>query len=73
MKIEDSYSLLSAIKSVKEVKTIREATVHHSIKGEFTIRKGKWKLLMSPSSGGWSYPRPGKDNEVIKTLPEIQL
>ena len=70
---EDSYSLLSAIKSVKEVKTIREATVHHSIKGEFTIRKGKWKLLMSPSSGGWSYPRPGKDNEVIKILPEIQL
>lgn len=70
---EDSYSLLPAIKSVKEIAPIREATVHHSIKGEFTIRKGNWKLLMSLSSGGWSYPRPGKDNKIIETLPPIQL
>lgn len=70
---EDSYSLLPAIKSEKEIAPIREATIHHSIKGEFTIRKGDWKLLMSPSSGGWSYPRPSKDKEIIATLPPIQL
>ena len=52
---------------------IREATVHHSINGDFTIRKGEWKLLLSPSSGGWSFPRPGTDDEVIQTLPSVQL
>ncbi|MDR3260447.1 MAG: arylsulfatase, partial [Tannerella sp.] len=52
---------------------IREATVHHSITGEFSVRKGDWKLLLSPSSGGWSYPRPGRDTAIIHTLPKIQL
>ena len=70
---EDSYDLCPALDSEKEVAPIREATVHHSIKGEFSIRKGKWKLLVSPSSGGWSYPRPGKDDAVIATLPRVQL
>lgn len=70
---EDSYNILSLLLNEKEVKTIREATVHHSINGEFTIRKGEWKLLLSPSSGGWSFPRPGTDDEVIKTLPLVQL
>ena len=57
----------------KEGDVIREATVHHSINGDFTIRKGEWKLLLSPSSGGWSFPKPGTDDEVIETLPLIQL
>ena len=70
---EDSYNLRPALDSEKEVAPIREATVHHSINGEFSIRKGKWKLLVSPSSGGWSYPRPGKDDAVIATLPRVQL
>lgn len=70
---EDSYNILPLLLNEKEVKTIREATVHHSINGEFTIRKGEWKLLLSPSSGGWSFPRLGTDDEVIKTLPLVQL
>lgn len=70
---EDSYSLLPALESEKEISPIREATVHHSIAGQFTIRKGKWKLLLSPSSGGWSFPKPGRDEEVIATLPAVQL
>ncbi|WP_299234678.1 arylsulfatase [uncultured Bacteroides sp.] len=70
---EDSYNILPALYSVKEVSTIREATVHHSINGEFTIRQGKWKLLLSASSGGWSYPRPGKNDSIIKNLPSMQL
>lgn len=48
----------------------REATVHHSIDGSFAIRKGRWKLEMCAGSGGWSFPRPGKESEG---LPEIQL
>ncbi|MCF7567503.1 arylsulfatase, partial [Sabulilitoribacter arenilitoris] len=45
----------------------------HSIDGEFAIRKGDWKLIMCPSSGGWSFPRPRRDSAVIATLPPIQL
>ena len=70
---EDSYNILPLLLNEKEGDVIREATVHHSINGDFTIRKGEWKLLLSPSSGGWSFPKPGTDDEVIETLPLIQL
>lgn len=70
---EDSFSLLPLLLNTQPQEIIREATVHHSIEGEFAIRKGEWKLLLSPSSGGWSYPRPGKDDKVIATLPPCQL
>lgn len=70
---EDSYNILPLLLNEKEGDVIREATVHHSINGDFTIRKGEWKLLLSPSSGGWSFPKPGTDDAVIKTLPLIQL
>ncbi len=70
---EDSYNILPLLLDTNEDKIIREATVHHSIEGDFTIRQGKWKLLLSPSSGGWSYPQPGRDDDVIKTLPRVQL
>jgi arylsulfatase A len=67
---EDSYSLLPAILKPGFNKGIREATVHHSVNGNFSIRKGEWKLLLSPGSGGWSSPKPGKE-EV--GLPPVQL
>ena len=70
---EDSYNILSLLINEEGNDVIREATVHHSIRGDFTIRKGEWKLLLSPSSGGWSFPRPGKDDEVIQTMPAVQL
>ncbi|MFR9644468.1 MAG: sulfatase-like hydrolase/transferase [Rikenellaceae bacterium] len=70
---EDSYDLSPVLLSTKEKEPIREATIHHSQAGDFTIRKGDWKLLISASSGGWSYPRPGKDDAVIATLPPVQL
>lgn len=69
---EDSYDILPTLLSVDEVPTIREATVHHSIQGEFTIRQGKWKLLLSASSGGWSEPKPN-NKEALKGLPPMQL
>ena len=67
---EDSYSLLPVLIHTDVDHIIREATVHHSINGSFTIRKGDWKLLMAAGSGGWSYPRPGKDTIG---LPPVQL
>lgn len=69
---EDSYNLLPAIASETGVAPIREATVHHSIAGQFTIRRGEWKLLLSPSSGGWSAPKPN-DSTALASLPPVQL
>ena len=69
---EDSYNLLPAIVSETEIDPIREATVHHSIDGQFTIRQGDWKLLLSASSGGWSAPLP-TDTLALDSLPPVQL
>ena len=45
--------------------------MHHSVNGSFAVRKGKWKLCLCPGSGGWSAPRPGKDDAT--KLPPVQL
>ncbi len=70
---EDSFSMMSLFTNKKRNKSFREATVHHSINGSFAIRKGDWKLILCPDSGGWSYPNPKKDQKIIATLPRVQL
>ena len=67
---EDSFSLLPVILNPGYNKMIHEATVHHSVFGHFAIRQGHWKLLLTPGSGGWSSPKPGKESEG---LPPVQL
>jgi arylsulfatase A-like enzyme len=69
---EDSFSLLPALK-MKSNAPVREAIVHHSINGSFAIRKGDWKVIFCAGSGGWSYPKPGKDTVAINQLPMVQL
>jgi len=68
---EDSISNLPVWQGQSLDAPLREATVHHSVNGSFSIRQGRWKLEMCPGSGGWSYPRPGKDD--MSDLPPIQL
>ena len=65
----DSYNLWPLFTG-QDVQSIREATVHHSIDGRFAIRKGVWKLILWPGSGGWSEPN---DPAALKNLPEYQL
>ena len=67
---EDSYNILPLLLKPTTKKPIRDATVHHSFLGEFAIRKGKWKLLLTPGSGGWSFPINPKD---LEGLPDVQL
>jgi arylsulfatase A-like enzyme len=67
---EDSISFLPALRG-QAGGPRREAVVHHSINGNFAIRQGKWKLALCPGSGGWSAPRPGRDNDT--GLPPLQL
>lgn len=67
---EDSVSLLPILLGEAEG-PVREALVHHSISGKFSIRQGRWKLELCPGSGGWSAPR---DPQAAKQgLPPIQL
>jgi arylsulfatase A len=67
---EDSYSILPDLLGTAE-QPIREATVHHSVNGYFSIRQGKWKLELCPGSGGWSYPVTEKAMSL--GLPMVQL
>lgn len=68
---EDSYDLLPLLKSDHYKRELREATVHHSGNGSFAIRKGRWKLLLTPYSGGWSKPYPG--SKITQNEPLVQL
>ncbi len=68
---EDSYDLLPLMKGNQQDEPLREATVHHSVNGSFAIRKGKWKLIFCPGSGGWSAPTPKVAREG--NLPAVQL
>jgi len=66
---EDSYSMLPILD--RKGKFQRSNTIHHSIDGSFSIREGKWKLVLCAGSGGWSYPRPRKDD--VSQMPKYQL
>lgn len=67
---EDSFSFLTALTGAG-AGPVRKSVVHHSVNGSFAIREGKWKLALCPGSGGWSPPRPGKDD--TSSLPPVQL
>ena len=68
---EDSYNILPVLLEQKYQSPVREATVNHSVNGSFAIRKGKWKLIFCPGSGGWSDPTPEKASEM--DIPPLQL
>ncbi|MCG8308359.1 MAG: arylsulfatase [Cytophagales bacterium] len=67
---EDSYSYLPAL-DVASTARVRESIIHHSINGSFAYRKGDYKAIFCPGSGGWSAPKP--KSEGIDQLPAIQL
>jgi arylsulfatase A len=67
---EDSVSILPVLLGTASA-PLREAVVHHSINGSFSIRQGNWKLELCSGSGGWSAPKPG--SKAAKSLPPIQL
>ncbi len=49
----DSYSILPVLLKEKIEEPLREATVHHSLGGMFSIRKGKWKYIDGKGHGGF--------------------
>jgi arylsulfatase A-like enzyme len=67
---EDSVSMLPYLFGTATGSS-REATVHHSVNGSFSIRQNNWKLVLCPGSGGWSAPKP--NSKETKQLPPVQL
>jgi arylsulfatase A-like enzyme len=52
---EDSFSFHPCLKG--KAGPTRPFTIHHSISGRFAIRKGVWKLILTPKGGGgWEVP-----------------
>ena len=69
---EDSVSFLPALLGDDNGGSPRESIVSQSIRGSFAIRRGDWKLSLCPAgSGGWSEPRPGRQD--LSGLPTLQL
>ena len=66
---EDGVSFLPTLRG--EPQPPRSPVVHHSAKGRFAIRDGRWKLCLCPGSGGWSQPTDGKATQT--GLPAVQL
>lgn len=57
----------TVIKSENYLKPLREATIHHSLNGDFSIRKGEWKYIDAQGHGGFA--------QIKETFPvdSIQL
>jgi arylsulfatase A len=54
---EDSFSFLPVLLGESGGGSVREAIVHHSVDGMFSIRQGRWKLILGLGSGGFTDPR----------------
>jgi arylsulfatase A-like enzyme len=82
---EDSVSFAPALKGKPMVST-RKGVVHHSVSGQFAYREGKWKILLTKGSGGWTkepmadnFPAqlydmevdPEEQNNLYKANPEV--
>ncbi|QNN21386.1 arylsulfatase [Planctomycetales bacterium ZRK34] len=67
---EDSISILPVLEGTA-TQPVRQTVVHHSINGEFALRRGPWKLVFCPGSGGWTAPRDAAARK--QGLPSRQL
>jgi arylsulfatase A len=66
---EDSFDLLPALFGVERDKPVREEVIHHSMDGLFSIRRGRWKLILGLGAGGFS----GEIREPEEGEPAGQL
>jgi len=66
---EDSYDISPLLFGEKYASPFREATVHHSMSGQFAIRQGDWKLI--EGSGDGDFPKNSKGKiDVVSWNPE---
>ncbi len=82
---EDSVSFAPALKG-EPMDSSRKGVIHHSIGGKFAYRRGKWKLLLTTGSGGWTKEKmpagtvaqlydmtadPGEKHNLYNSHPEL--
>ena len=67
---EDSHSILPVLQGRALTEPIREATITHSVMGEFAIRTGRWKFLDCVGSGGWSGPGDGLPGQLYDMVAD---
>ena len=68
---EDSFDLLPLLESESEARGTRGAVIHHSLDGMFSVRQGRWKLILGLGSGGFSTPQRGYS--AFPDAPQGQL
>ena len=66
---EDSVSMLSAM--LGRDQATRQPIIHHSMFGYFSIRDGRWKLLLARGSGGTTMPNEKQAEKL--NYPAVQL
>ncbi|NQT93643.1 MAG: arylsulfatase [Lentisphaerae bacterium] len=76
---EDSISFLSALEGDEEGSGTGHPIVHHALDGMFSIRDGKWKLVLGRNHGGFAYDEltgvqeddlPGQLYDMETDVPE---
>ncbi|MFW5737408.1 MAG: sulfatase family protein [Spirochaetota bacterium] len=60
---EDSFSMLPLLLG-ETAPAYRTFAVHHSSEGRWAVRRGRWKLLLHPGSGGNEVDCPENDDPV---------
>ena len=63
---EDSYDLTDLLLGRPYDQPLREATVHHSVSGQFAIRQGDWKLIEGSGNGDYPYKETGGIDVVTR-------
>jgi arylsulfatase A-like enzyme len=60
----DSFSILPVLRGAESKEPTHPFVIHHSIRGNFAIRRGDWKFIAAKGSGGWSKGGDGKPSQL---------
>jgi arylsulfatase A-like enzyme len=66
---EDSVSLVPLLGGAEA--PVRESAVHQSSGGLLALRKGPWKLIFGPGSGGWSKGRGDQPAQLYNLAEDL--
>ncbi len=68
---EDSFDIMPVLKGEAYKSPLRPYTIHHSVAGQFAIRKGDWKLIEGSGDGDFPRQEDGKRIKAVRWSPEV--